>query len=275
VLITLREMTLDGTFRDKEEIAIERIQTHRDRVKDKTYLAFGGGKDSVVVYDLAKRSGIPLEPHFHFTTVDPPELTRFVRDNYPEIVRDKPYVEMTHKGMEVTKIKSMFQLIEFKMTPPTRMMRYCCEVLKEYGGRGRTVITGVRWEESNARKQRRLYERCSRNDDTFYLNPIIDWTEKDVWEYIRKYKLPYCSLYDNGFKRIGCIMCPKATLKQRLFEAERYPKFYNAYMRAFERMLKKKPAHHKIQWRDAKDVMHWWLYEVHEDTGSEQCELFG
>jgi phosphoadenosine phosphosulfate reductase len=270
----LKEMTLDGTFRDKEAIAIERIIMHRDRYKEKTYLAFGGGKDSVVTYDLAKRAGIPIEPHFHFTTVDPPELTRFVRDKYPEIIWDRPYAEMTHKGMATTIIKSMFQLIEFKHTPPTRGMRYCCEVLKEYGGRGRVVIDGVRWEESNARSKRRMYERCSKNDDTFYLHPIIDWTEKEVWEYIRNNKIPYCCLYDHGFKRIGCIMCPKASLEQRLFEAERYPKFYNAYMRAFARMLSHKPKHQKLQWRDAADVMHWWLYEIHDD-GTEQCELFG
>lgn len=272
----LKEMTLDGTFRDKVAISIERIALHKDRANPATYLAFGGGKDSVVVYDLAKRSGIPLEPHFHFTTVDPPELTRFILDNYPEVIVDRPYAVMTHRGEEPTVIKSMFQLIEFKHTPPTRMLRYCCEVLKEYGGRGRTVITGMRWEESLSRSKRRMYERCSKGDDTFYLNPIIDWSEKDVWEYIKKNNLPYCCLYDQGFKRIGCIMCPKASVEQREFEAKRYPKFYNAYLRAFERMLSHKPKHQKLQWSSAEDVMHWWLYERHIDPcGSEQCELFG
>lgn len=199
----LKEMTLDGTFRDKVAIAIERIILHMDRGNPATYLAFGGGKDSIVVYDLAKRAGIPLEPHFHFTTVDPPELTKFILDNYPEIIVDRPYAVMKHRGQEPTVIKSMFQLIEFKHTPPTRMLRYCCEVLKEYGGRGRTIITGMRWEESLSRSKREMYERCSKGDDTFYLNPIIDWTTKDVWEYIRKNKIPYCCLYDEGFKRIG------------------------------------------------------------------------
>jgi phosphoadenosine phosphosulfate reductase len=70
-------------------------------------------------------------------------------------------------------------------------------------------------------------------------------------------------------------MCPKASVEQREFEAKRYPKFYNAYMRAFERMLSHKPKHQVLQWRDAKDVMHWWMYEKHFDPCSEQCELFG
>lgn len=272
----LREMTLDGTFTDKVAVAIERIREYQDRDQEKTYMAFGGGKDSVVVYDLAKKAGIPIDPHYHFTTVDPPELVRFVLDNYPEVIIDRPYVEMAHRGEEKKKIRSMFQLIEFKHTPPTRGIRYCCEVLKEYGGRGQTIITGVRWEESNARSKRKMFERCARNDDTYYLNPIIDWTEKEVWEYIRKFGIPYCRLYDEGFRRIGCIMCPKASKEQREFEAKRYPKFYNAYLRAFERMLSHKPKHQVLQWRSAEDVMHWWMYERHLDPcGSEQCELFG
>lgn len=256
----LKEMTLEGTFNDKEAIAIDRIITHRDR-NGKTQLAFGRGKDSTVVYDLAKRSGIELEPHYHFTTVDPPELVRHILKNYPEIIIDRPNL-------------SMFQLIVKKGCPPTRMVRYCCEELKEYGGRDGVLITGVRWEESKSRAKRRLFERCTKHKDTLYLNPIIDWTEKEVWEYIRKYHLPYCSLYDEGWKRIGCIMCPKARVEQREAEAKRWPKFYNAYMRCFERMLKVKNPNHVLQWRDAKDVMYWWMYETHDD-GTVQCEIFG
>lgn len=256
----LKEMTLDGTWRDKEEIAIRRLQSFKSP-DGATYFAFGGGKDSTVTYDLAKRAGIEIEPHFHFTTVDPPELLQHIKKNFPEVIWDRPK-------------KSMFQLIEHKHTPPTRRVRYCCEVLKEYGGRGRRVITGVRQDESANRAHRRMFERCVKNDETYYINPIIDWTEEDVWEYIHKYNLPYCSLYDEGFKRIGCIMCPLAKAEQREREAARWPKFYNAYMRCFERMLKHKPESHVLQWRDAKDVMHWWLYEKHND-GMVQCELFG
>jgi phosphoadenosine phosphosulfate reductase len=260
---------------DKEQIAIERIRSLKDRYKEKTYLAFSGGKDSITIYDLAKKAGIPLEPHYHFTTMDPPELTRFIKENYPEIPWDRPLKIAAHRGEEPVTIKSMFQLIEWKHTPPTRRFRYCCEVLKEYGGRGRTVIDGVRWAESKRRSKRMMYERCSKNDDTMYLHPIIDWTDEDVWNYINWNHLKYCSLYNEGFKRLGCIMCPLASEKQMQIEAKRWPKYYAALMRSFERMLKTKPASHKLQWSSAEDVMNWYIHGEHLAEDETTCEVFG
>jgi phosphoadenosine phosphosulfate reductase len=258
-----------------EEIAIGRIRGFKDRYNPETYLAFSGGKDSIVIYDLAKKSGIPISPHYHFTTMDPPELTQFIKAYYPEIPWDRPFKVGTHRGESQVTIKSMFQLIEWKHTPPTRRFRYCCEILKEYGGRGRVVIDGVRWAESRRRSRRMMYERCQKNDDTFYLHPIIDWSDEDVWEYIRRNELNYCRLYDEGFKRIGCIMCPLAGEKQMIREAQRWPKYYNALMRTFERMLKTKPSHQKLQWSSAEDVMNWYIRGQHLGEDETQCEVFG
>ena len=69
------------------------------------------------------------------------------------------------------------------------------------------------------------------------LNPIIDWTTEEVWEFIHEYNVPYCKLYDEGFKRLGCIGCPMGTVEHRKAELERYPKYRQAYMKAFERMI--------------------------------------
>ena len=120
-----------------------------------------------------------------------------------------------------------------------------------------------------------MFERCSKNDDTYYLHPIIDWSDEDVWRYIRANGLKYCSLYDEVFKRIGCVMCPKSSKKQMIKEAKRWPKYYNAYMLAFERMLLTKPAHQKLQWKSAEDVMNWWIYAKHLDEDETVCEVFG
>ena len=70
-----------------------------------------------------------------------------------------------------------------------------------------------------------------------HLNPIIDWTTEEVWEFIREYNVPYCCLYDEGWKRLGCIGCPMATIEHRLEGFERYPKYKQAYIRAFDRMI--------------------------------------
>lgn len=259
----------------KVKIAIERIQSFKDRYKEKTYLAFSGGKDSITIYDLAKKAGIPLEPHYHFTTVDPPELTRFIRDNYPEVPWDRPTRVMTHRGGEPVTVKSMFQLIVWMGFPPSRRLRYCCRYLKEYGGKGRTVIDGVRWAESTRRSKRMMYERCSKDKDTMYLHPIIDWSDEDVWNYIHQNNLKYCCLYDEGFTRIGCIMCPIAGKKSMIAQAKRWPKYYKAYINTFRRMLESKSSTHKLQWKSAEDVMNWFITGDFLEEGDEQCEIFG
>jgi phosphoadenosine phosphosulfate reductase len=260
----LRYKGIDGELVDKVRIATDRILGMQPRDGSLYYLAFSGGKDSIVIYELMKKSGLNFEPHFHFTTVDPPELTRFIKDNYEGVVWDRPK-------------KSMFKLIEERGFPPTRNIRYCCDELKEYGGRGRTIVTGVRWEESQSRSKRRLYERCEKHKATWYLNPIIDWSSEDVWEFIRTNNLNYCSLYDEGFTRIGCIMCPKTSSEQMHKEAKRWPKFYKAYLRALGRALetlKRKGRTSTTSGKTPEEYMEWWMDGVAQD-GTIQCELFG
>jgi phosphoadenosine phosphosulfate reductase len=250
---------LNGVDRYKDLEAIEVIKEYEPL--EGYYLAFSGGKDSVVIYDLAKRSDVRFEPHYHFTTVDPPELTKFIKDNY-NVVWDRPK-------------KSMFKLIEGRGFPPTRQIRYCCSELKEYGGRGMTIVTGVRKAESRARSKRIMYHEDTRFKNTYYLNPILEWKDEDVWDYIRTNKIKYCSLYDEGFDRIGCIMCPLSGTEQRVKESKRWPKFYNAYLRAIGRGLEShKMRASKRSGTTAEQMMSWWLYGD-SSVCSEQCELFG
>ena len=96
------------------------------------------------------------------------------------------------------------------------------------------------------------------------LNPIIDWTTEDVWEFIKEYKIPYCCLYDEGFTRLGCIGCPMGGRKGQLREFERYPKYKANYIRAFEKMLKYRHKREldgidKQNWKTGEDVFKWWL----------------
>ncbi|MDR1548990.1 MAG: phosphoadenosine phosphosulfate reductase family protein [Hungatella sp.] len=176
------------------------------------YLAFSGGKDSLVIYHLAKMAGIRFEAHYHLTTVDPPELVHFIRQKYPDVIIDKPPI-------------TMWNLIVKKQMPPYRNARYCCSVLKETGGEGCFVITGVRWQESRKREKRGVFEVLgSRKPDLILnndneesrriiencqlkgkrlLNPIISWTENEVWLFIHSLGILYCELYDCGFRRLG------------------------------------------------------------------------
>lgn len=94
------------------------------------------------------------------------------------------------------------------------------------------------------------------------LNPIIDWSEEDVWNFIRKYRAPYCELYDQGFCRLGCIGCPLASVKNREREFLRYLKYREAYIRTFDRMVQVRTASGKTtgDWRDGRSVFRWWMY---------------
>lgn len=105
------------------------------------YLAFSGGKDSVVTKALMDMAGVKYDAHYRVTSVDPPELVRFIKDKYPDVHFETPRYS---DGSRVT----MWNLIPRKLMPPTRLVRYCCGYLKEGGGDGRFTVTGVRWAES-------------------------------------------------------------------------------------------------------------------------------
>lgn len=109
------------------------------------YLAFSGGKDSVVCKALLDMSGCKYDATYRVTSVDPPELVRFIKSKHPDVKREVP---RDADGNPIT----MWNLIPKKLMPPTRITRYCCTKLKESGGDGRLTVTGVRWAESSARK---------------------------------------------------------------------------------------------------------------------------
>ena len=134
---------LMGNKRDKVQIAIDRLRAFEP--PDGYYLAFSGGKDSQCVYHLAQMAGVKFDAHYRVTSVDPPELVRFIKHEYPDVSFDIPHDK---DGKPI----SMWNLIPKKLMPPTRIARYCCDILKESGGTGRLTITGVRWAESHNRK---------------------------------------------------------------------------------------------------------------------------
>lgn len=202
-------------------------------------MAFSGGKDSICLFFVCKQAaeelGIPMEQMFNvqynITTIDPPELVQFVR----QMKRDYPFIKLHHPK------KTMWQLIAEKQMPPTRLVRYCCSELKESSNvKGCYSLTGVRRAESVKRASRSAYEALgiktakfgadhillNDNEDrrqtefcmqknAYVCNPIIDWSDEDVWHFIKGKNLPYCKLYDEGFNRLGCIGCSMASTRER------------------------------------------------------------
>lgn len=280
-----------GNRRDKVQTSIQRLRMFEP--EEGYFVADSGGKDSCTVKALCKMAGVKHDCHYHATTVDPPELVRFIKAKHTDTEIQKP----DH---------SMRELIIMKQFPPTRLMRYCCEHLKEAHGEGRVTVTGVRWAESGNRKAnqgivtfydkseelleaaeangadfsntvrggvilnldndagRRTVEMCYRTHKTI-VNPIIDWTDEDVWEFIRAYNIPYCGLYDEGFKRLGCIGCPLGGFASMKREFERWPVYKRLYIGAFDEMLEARKrsgkTNHSILWTSGDDVFRWWIGE--------------
>ena len=186
-------------------------------------LAFSGGKDSCVILELAKMAGVKFTAYYNITTIDPPELVRFIIEKHPEVVRLRP-------------TKTFFQIIREKGILPIRQWRFCCETLKEKTAAGYCTIIGVRKSESVRRarqaaelkvfKSKQVITKdigtaektnfdCVDGKDRVTVSPILEWSDNDVWNFIHKYNVPYCTLYDEGFKRLGCLFCPMSRERER------------------------------------------------------------
>lgn len=280
---------------DLEHTAIERLKAASEmslqHYEKPLVICISGGKDSSVITELAIRAGIPAEFMHNHTTADAPETVRFVRSEFKRLEELGYQCTLnmpTYKGKRV----SMWSLIPQKLMPPTRLVRYCCSVLKETGGANRFICTGVRWAESRSRKENRgIYEKngalkASRiilnndNDDKRMLfencrlkgkrvvNPIVDWLDADVYGFLADAKAPMNPLYAEGQCRVGCVGCPMAGKKGREDEFLRWPKYKNLYLRAFDNMLKERERRGELEgsWRigtTANDVFNWWMeYDI-------------
>ena len=273
---------------DLEQTAIERLKAASDmslRLFEKPLMiTYSGGKDSDVMLHLAEKSGIPFEALHSLTTADAPETVRHVYDTFRRLeekgVKCTVDKHVQPDGSRVT----MWNLIPRKLIPPTRVVRYCCAELKEGGGKGRFIATGVRWAESTARRKnwggwevlhsnrqkslilandneedRRLFEVCQMKGQRV-VNPIIDWQDNDVLDYAAVEKISMNPLYCEGFHRVGCVGCPMAA-KTRIFEFARYPEIKTAWIRSFDKMLiiRIERGLETYSWRSGVDVFHWWM----------------
>ena len=252
------QLTIPGygiSLDEKIARAHELLRQHEPA--DGYYVAFSGGKDSTVILDLCQRAAVKHDAWYNNVTIDPPELVRHIKKYYPYVRWNNPKMNMMTMVATADKV------------PPTRRVRWCCEVYKEQGGNGRTKIIGVRTAES-ARRAGMWHEVVvDKNGKNKVVCPIVHWSDDDVWGYIRSLSLPYCELYDEGFTRLGCVGCPLNLVGQKR-EFERWPRYAanwkKAIFRNWERMhtrtrLDGKPYEMYQRYTTPESFWQWWLNE--------------
>ena len=237
------------------------------------YNTFSGGKDSQCLYHLVKLAGVKAKTHMNLTSVDPPEVIRFVKQHYPEVELIKPRM-------------SIYDMAKKKHLLPTRKFRWCCAEYKEMYGAGKVTLIGVRKQESSRRAKReeistnikgnRTEETCDQwseheeqmvacvgGKDMILVSTIIYWTERDVWEFLNANGIPHCKLYDEGNTRIGCLCCPVSNYRQKLKDIRKYPHVKRGWLKAIQWLIDNGYVNHNFQ--DAETGFRWWISDKYFD----------
>lgn len=184
-------------IKNMERNAIREIRQNL-ALKPAVNCSFSGGKDSTAVWNIAKKAGV-TEAFFLDTGLEFPETIEFVKS------QDVEYI---------SKAGDFWQAVE-KAGPPAKDHRWCCKLLKinplkvHLAEKGECMtIQGNRWYESWNRASLEALNQNPTNPLQLNLSPIRSWRALDVFFYLWFRELPYNPLYEKGYERIGCYLCP-------------------------------------------------------------------
>lgn len=166
--------------------------------QDKIAITYKGGKDSTVLISIVRRlyGEVPFPLFFNDTTLEFKEVYDFIDKivkkwnlNLIKMVHSAKELKKYHKESDIRRKKEL--LTEMKISSMNR-------ALKIHGFKA--FMVGIRRDEHKARKKEKYF---SPRDNHMRIHPILHFTEKDIWNYIRQFKIPYCSLYDKGYRSLG------------------------------------------------------------------------
>lgn len=270
----------------KEKRAIQYLQAFEPQTEP-YYLCYSGGKDSDVIRILATLAGVKHDIVNNHTTVDAPETVRYIRSipniiiQYPEktmwqLIVEKMMpptrvvryccAELKEKGGKgrvkitgVRKDESVSRSVNGGLVKiigkPKTVERAAIESNVKFE---KTPKSGIVLNHDNA-ETRQFVERCYRTTSTM-INPIIDWTRTDVWDFLHYYGCKGNPLYCKGFCRVGCIGCPLGGSKSMKREFALYPKYQENYIRAFDRMIqRRKDRGLPPVWNSGEECFTWWI----------------
>lgn len=225
------------------------------------FVGFSGGKDSQALYHMMQLCDVPMHAYFSPTSIDPAENIRFIRKNYPEVEFtkiDKSIFDVFREMKVLPSMKIRWCCAYFKEKGGEGKV-VCTGVRKaesvKRSKRNEIEVSGRKfsghmdefeqWQEKRIRKKvknlnqdqfsdtKQTEVRCINGKDKILLNPIIEWSEDDVWEFLNKVvEVPHCELYDEGYTRIGCVGCPMATTKNQIKQFLRWPHVKEKWIRA-------------------------------------------
>ena len=200
-------------FSQKVDKLISTLEYYRPQISRNS-----GGKDSAIIEWGMKRAGLDYRSTYSNTTIDAPEVVDHLKTHYP-------HTEWMESGRGHLILDRMVE----KMNMPTRRGKWCCDEYKNCcSGKSCSMsmkCVGVRISESKRRAG--LWKTLTTIQATGekILAPIAYWTDDDVWKLIRGEGLPYCSLYDEGWDRIGCVGCPIPGEARQRKEFARWPEY--------------------------------------------------
>lgn len=257
--------------------------------EDGFYLAFSAGKDSQAMFHVAQMGGVKFKAHMNFTSVDPPQVIIFKRKQYPCVVEHPPRASIFDLAVEKGILPSMrirwccaelkesagagkVTLIGIRKSESSRRAkRHEVEVSnKQFSG---NLEQFFKWrQEKIAKKEEKLMRkmkregkkvnedefslkqdnevRCINGKDSILVSPIFEWSESDVWYFLNDVLgVPHCELYDQGYKRIGCIMCPMSQHKHKLREMKDFPHVKRGWIRAIKQIRAGGGITNQMYWR--------------------------
>ena len=190
-----------------EEILRWTVDTFRDRVA----LASSFGAEDVVLVDmLAQVADSP-----RIFAID---TGRLHEETYQvmERVRERYGIDMEVYYPEREAVERLERRSGFYSFRRSLEARHACCGIRKVEPLRRALatldawITGLRREQNVTRSQMAFIERDQANGGIMKVNPLIGWTDEQVWEYLRRHDLPYNRLHDQGFPSIGCEPCTRA-----------------------------------------------------------------
>lgn len=184
-------------LKNMERSAVREIRQNLS-LKPKINCSFSGGKDSTAVWNIAQKAGV-TSAFFIDTGLEFAQTIEFVKSQN---------VEFIEKG------GNFMQAVE-KAGPPAKDHRWCCKLLKlnplkvHLSKEGECLtVQGNRWYESWNRAELEAVTQNPNNPLQMNLSPIRSWRALDVFFYLWAREIPYNPLYEMGYERIGCYLCP-------------------------------------------------------------------